>query len=280
VGGSSGGTAPSGLVLVEYNRDGSLYQGFGSGGIVTTTSFTDSSGTTFVNPMGNALALDRKDRIVVAGTAANPGNGFTPIALLVRYNTDGSLDQSFGYQGAVTTVFDGPSNNVFVPTGINATAVVIRPNGKLVVAGYATPPGSPVPLNANFAVEQFNSDGSPDLNYGSDGIVLYGAPYGYGGTFEAASMVLQSNGDVIVAGFTSILFGTTSGFAMIRLTQDGTFDQSFGSGGVVTNTFPNPVGFLPFFVALDPTTGDIIVAGSAFDPNTQRYDFALAAYSS
>jgi uncharacterized delta-60 repeat protein len=280
VGGSSGGTVAAGLVLAEHNRDGSLDQKFGSGGLVTTTSFQDSTGTVFTNPSGNAVTLDPRGRIVVAGTAANPSLGFIPVAVLARYNPDGSLDQTFGFGGAVTSVFDGPSNNVFVPTGTNATSVAVRPDGTIVVGGDATPPGYPVPLNANYAVEQFHPDGTPDLGFGSDGIALYGAPYGFAGTFDATGLALQPNGDVVVVGTTNILFGTTSGFAMIRRRPDGSFDQGFGSGGVVTTTFPNPQGFgLPILVALAPN-GDIVVGGTSLDPTTSRYDFGLAEYLS
>jgi uncharacterized delta-60 repeat protein len=276
VGGSSGGSAPGGLILAEFNHDGSLDQSFGSGGIVTTTSFQDAAGNTFTSPSGNALAFDRSGRILVAGLAVTNPVTLNNAAVLARYNPDGSLDQSFGFQGAVTNVFDGPSSNVFVPTGTSATAVAVRPDGKIIVAGNATPPGGLVPLNANFAVERLNSDGSPDFSFGSDGIVLYGAPYGYFGTFNVTGLVLQSNGDIVLEGPGSLVFGGSTVFAMIRLTANGNFDQSFGSGGVVTATFPNAIG-TPFYVAVEPN-GDFVVVGSAFDPNTGKFDIGLAEY--
>jgi uncharacterized delta-60 repeat protein len=273
VGGSSGGTVAGGLVLAEYNRDGSLNQTFGSGGIVTTRSFIDAAGITFSNPMANAVAIDCQGRIVVAGAASNPTAN---VAVLARYDTNGSLDQSFGFCGAVTSVFDGPATNVFVPDGVDATTVVIRPDGKILVAGDAIAP----PLggfDASFAVEQFNPDGSPDLNFGSDGIVLYYAAYGFLGTFDATSLVLQANGDVIVVGTTSVQGETTTGFAMVRYLPDGSLDPSFGSGGVVTTIFSGPAG-TPFFVALDVLNGDIVVVGSLLDISTSRYDVGLVEY--
>src|SRR5262249_18447302 len=104
---ATGGTGTGGLVVADYNAARRLNQGFGGGGITITHSFSDSSGNTFTNPAGASVAVDRHGRIVVSGTATN-STTFASAALLVRYNPDGSLDQSFGFQGAVTNVFNVP----------------------------------------------------------------------------------------------------------------------------------------------------------------------------
>src|SRR5262249_22221261 len=123
-GGASGGTSAGGLVIAEYDHNGSLNQNFGSGGLVITQSFGDSAGNTFVSLSGNAVTVDGRGRIVVAGTAASSPALFSPpVAILARYNADGSLDNKFGFQGAVASVFDGPPNNDYVPTGISANSV-------------------------------------------------------------------------------------------------------------------------------------------------------------
>jgi uncharacterized delta-60 repeat protein len=282
VGSSFGGTAANSLVIAEYDQHGNLEQHFGSAGLVTTPSFTDSNGNTFVNPVANAVTVDRQGRIVVAGTDNNPSNNFNPSALLVRYNADGSLDQSFGFQGAVTSAFNGPSTNVFVPAGVSANAVVIRPDGKIIVAGNASAPSDAAFSANSFAVEQYNPDGTPDLSFGWDAITQYAVPVRVNGTFIATSMLLETGGDVVVAG-TAVVFpipgvSSVAGFALIRLNRDGSFDQSFGSNGVVTESFPNPQGSgFPILLAQEPN-GNIVAGGTSLDPNTFQFEFGLAEY--
>jgi uncharacterized delta-60 repeat protein len=239
------GQQDNGQVLAEYDQHGNLVPGFGSGGLVITTSFTDSAGNTFTSLEVNGVAVDRRGRIVVAGND-----------LLARYNPDGSLDQTFGFQGAVTNVFGVAGSNVFVPVGQSANAVAVSPDGQIVVAGSAIDPES---LSTSFAVEQFNPDGSPDLKFGSHGIALWGTADGFFNVLNATSLVLQPNGDIVAAGSESTdLFGINS-LGIIRLRPNGTFDPSFGSNGVVTaNT--NSIGldqFTPALLAQEPN-GDIV----------------------
>jgi uncharacterized delta-60 repeat protein len=284
-GGASGGTGTGGLVVAEYDHNGNLVPSFGSGGLVITPTYSDSAGNTFINPSGNAVTVDGRGRIVVAGTAAIPPGPFSPaVALLARYNADGSLDNKFGFQGAVTSVFDGPANNDYVPVGISANAVAIRPDGRIVVSGDASAPPSISGIGGlsfesftSVAVEQYNSEGSPDLRFGSHAIALYSVPFNFIATFDATSMILQPNGDVVVAGTTNYSpvpfdsFLVDTHFAMIRLAPNGSFDTSFGSGGVVTQTFPN-ASFSNVFVALEPN-GNIVAGGT-----TSTTEFGLAEY--
>ena len=70
--------------LARYNSDGTLDNGFGNGGIVTT-----HLGTIFTNNSSEAVAIDNLGRILIAGSSEAD-------AALARYNTDGSLDSTFG----------------------------------------------------------------------------------------------------------------------------------------------------------------------------------------
>jgi len=147
------GPADNGVVIAEYDRHGNLAPGFGSGGLVIVTSFTDSAGNTFTSPEANSVAVDRRGRILVAGSASppvfNPNFFGLQGALLARFNPNGSLDQTFGFQGAVTNGFDVAGSNVFVPLGQSANAVAVRPDGQIVVAGSAIDPES---LSTSFPV--------------------------------------------------------------------------------------------------------------------------------
>jgi uncharacterized delta-60 repeat protein len=259
-----GGPQNTGLVIAEYDQHGNLVPGFGSAGLVIVTSFTDSAGNTFTAPEANSVAVDGRGRILVAGDTTPPvlNPPFLGLegALLARFNPDGSPDQTFGFHGAVTNVFDVAGSNVFAPGGESVNAVAVRPDGKIVVAGSTIDPES---LSTSFAVEQFNRDGSPDLNFGSHGIVLWGTADGFFNVLNATSLVLQPGGDVVVAGSEQTdLFGGSS-LGIMRLRPNGTFDPSFGSGGVVTaNT--NSIGLVPLapvLLAREPG-GDIVVEGT------------------
>ncbi len=121
------GTTGSDFALARYNADGSLDTSFGSGGKVTTAGFGSA----------RALVLQPDGKLVAAG------DGFPPLATsddfgLVRYNSDGSLDTSFGTAGKILTDFGG--------TNEAATSLVLQPDGKLVAAGSS---------NGDFALARY-----------------------------------------------------------------------------------------------------------------------------
>src|SRR5439155_24908643 len=97
----------------------------------------------------NAAALQPDGKIVVAGTASyDTSDDFG----LLRYETNGSLEEGFGVGGKVTTDFGG---------GDQARAVVIQPDGRIVAAGYT----SIGPGGRNYALARYLSDGSLDSNF-------------------------------------------------------------------------------------------------------------------
>jgi uncharacterized delta-60 repeat protein len=257
-----------GLAVVKYNANGSLDQHFGTGGIVETSSFRgpstplDPSGL-YTDPEGNAIVVDGAGRIVVAGFATPGPRPFVgTVATLLRYTPDGVLDSLFGYQGVIT--------NVFGVTGYDATAVALRRNGKIVVAGRAS---DPLSVDDDFALEQFLPNGTPDIKFGFYGIVATATP---NEDMDVTGIAIAPNSDIVLVGSTFNLSNQTAGFAMARYTPNGNLDTSFGSGGIVT-TFPSHGFFSGFAVAIG-RHGDIIVVGTAFDPSTSQSEFAVVEY--
>ncbi|MBA3785485.1 MAG: hypothetical protein H0X15_08105, partial [Acidobacteria bacterium] len=104
-----------------YNTDGTLDTSFGASGKVITSI---SGG----NESAYGVALQSDGKIVAVGQTGSPGTDFA----LVRYNTDGSLDNSFGAGGKVTTDF-GSSEDV-------AYGVAIQTDGKIAVSVRAAAP--------------------------------------------------------------------------------------------------------------------------------------------
>jgi uncharacterized delta-60 repeat protein len=103
------------LVLARYNSNGTLDNTLGGSGIVITDLGQ--------NEVGSDLAIQNDGKIIVAGkryneTASN--------VLLVRYNSDGSLDTSFGDAGKVISDFGGSES---------ALGMALQPDGKILAAG-------------------------------------------------------------------------------------------------------------------------------------------------
>ncbi len=238
------------FALVRYNSDGSLDTSFGSSGKVTT-SIGDG------DDFANAVAIQTDGKIVAAGVAKSGNqNSFA----LTRYNTDGSLDTSFGSSGKVTTAF-----GIFDD---HAYSVAIQTDGKIVAAGYADIIGS----QNSFALARYNTDGSLDTSFGSTGKVTTSIGGGLGS--GAYAMAIQTDGKIVTAGFAND--GVKNSYALIRYNTDGSLDTSFGSSGNVITAIGTSYDYANA-VAIQ-ADGKIVAAGSA--NNGARNNFALVRYNS
>ena len=212
--------------LARYNADGSLDGTFGSAGKVTT-----SIGGLDDDEAG-AAALQTDGKIVVAGTCKTSSGGFD--FCLVRYNTNGSLDTSFGAGGKVSTDFG---------SGNFANALALK-DGKIVVAGKCS---------GAFCLARYNeSDGSLDISFGVGGKVT--TPIG---TFdEAHAVAIQTDGKIVAAGF---CYGSTDyHFCLARYNADGSLDPAFGIGGKVITPISTQDVANALAIQAD---GNIVVAG-------------------
>ena len=239
--------------------DGDLDPTFGTGG----TLMTDINRST---DLANAVAVQADGKLVVVGQTYKNNDYSTEDFVVTRYNTDGTLDNTFGLRGKVRTDFPGLAA---VPS-----SVVIQPDGKIVVAGGAFPLFT---FLGNFEVVRYNTNGSLDTSFGNGGIVTTTFPEGS----YAFDVALQSDGKIVAAGTVFVDFNpgeqSDTDFALARYNPDGSLDTSFGSGGTVMTDF---VGMEDdaFSVLIQPD-GKIVAIGSANDPAT-FYDFAAARYLS
>jgi uncharacterized delta-60 repeat protein len=238
---------------------GDLDPTFGSGG----TLMTDINRST---DLAQAVALQADGKIVVVGQTYKNNDFSTEDFVVARYNTDGTLDTTFGAGGRVRTDFPGLAA---VPS-----SVVIQPDGKIVVAGGAFPLFT---FLGDFKVVRYNTNGSLDRSFGSGGIVTTTFPEGS----YASDVALQADGKIIAAGtvFTAFDPGEQSNtdFALARYNADGTPDTTFGAGGQVSTDFDG-LEDDAFSVLIQPD-GKIIAVGSANDP-ASFYDFAAVRYLS
>lgn len=238
---------------------GDLDPTFGTAGMVTT----DINRSTDI---AQAVAVQADGKLVVVGQTYKHNDFSGEDFVVTRYNTDGTLDSSFGSGGRVRTDFPGLAA---VPS-----SVVIQPNGKIVVAGGAFPLFT---FLGNFEVVRYNPNGSLDTSFGNGGIVTTNFPEGS----YASSVALQADGKIIAAGtvFVDFIIGEASNtdFALARYNTDGTPDTSFGNGGQVSTDFFGMEDDA-FSVLIQPD-GKIVAVGSANNPATY-YDFAAVRYLS
>lgn len=151
--------------LARYNSDGTLDNSFGSNGKVLTAIGDES----FIN----AIVIQPNGKIVVAGGSIS--SGFQGNYTLVRYNTNGTLDASFGV-GGITTVSDG-----------FFTGIAIQPDGKIVATGSRL-------TSQTIDVVRFNANGTRDNTFGVQGFAypVYGA--------EGRAIGIQPDGKIVAAG--------------------------------------------------------------------------------
>jgi uncharacterized delta-60 repeat protein len=218
--------------LVRYNKDGSLDETFGEQGIVTM-GFGTKDDTCL------SIIQQADDKLVVAGETAGAGNDKADFAL-ARFNTDGSLDSSFGTGGKVTTDFGGTTNN--------GRSVIQLADGKLLMAGYS---------DYNFALTRYNTDGSLDTTFDADGklFVDIASDRDY-----AISVLQQADDQLVLAGYTNVNPGNKTNFAVVRLNQDGSFDPSFNSTGKLVLSVDSNNNAVA--KVIQQTDGKLVLAGS------------------
>lgn len=252
------------FIVARYNTNGALDKKFGNNGKITTDFFRNVDSI-------EALAIQPDGKIVVAGFAQLPGSGGTPrVFALARYTSEGRPDSSFGNGGSLTTSFGG--------TFAVASAIMVQPDGKIVVAGTADfnprVPGS----GLDFALARYTANGSLDPSFGDAGKAVFDF---FGSFDQANAAVLQPDGKIIVVGSASYdSFNRDIGFALTRINSDGSTDFGFGSGGKQITSFFD-AGAKANGVVLQPD-GRFVVAGTASDSAIRPVatDFALARYNS
>jgi uncharacterized delta-60 repeat protein len=241
------------FALARYNIDGSLDENFGTAGKVKTDFFGSFDS-------GLGMALQQDGRIIVAGaTVVNSSNHDFAVA---RYNTDGTLDNTFGNGGKVTTDLFGFSDM--------ANDVIVQQDGRILVAGSALRIASV----GDFALVRYNADGTLDNSFGSGGWVVTDF---FGFSDLARGLDLQTDGRIVVAGAANNLNVSGFDFALARYTTNGVLDPTFGSGGkVTTNFFANVEAASDLEIQSD---GKIVAAGFTTPSGGARGgDFALARY--
>jgi len=209
-------------LAVDDCADGSCVPACGSGGGARDLGFgPDGTGIATVDfgpgdDSGWALARDRSGNLYAAGrTFAVDHSEFA----LARLTPDGALDTTFGDGGTATIHID----NDFTYD------VAVQPDGKIILGGD-TWNGT---ARDDWAYVRLEADGSIDTSFGTDGVVLVD----FGDTFDTGSAIgLADDGKIYLSGAAS--YDTVDAdFGLVRLMPDGSFDSSFGTGGITRTDF-------------------------------------------
>lgn len=198
------------FAIARYTTSGLLDTSFGNQGIAYT-SFSGNGAIT------EALKIQTNGKIIVGGQVLDsPPDGSSFV--LVRYNQDGTLDTTFGIGGIVTT-------DVAPGAGLNALDqlkdLAIQQNGKIVVSGLSGP---------NTVLIRYNSEGSLDLNFDSNGMKVYN--YSQIGNSSFSGLDIQQDGKIIAVGFSTGMNGF-SDLLVVRHNIDGSLDNNFGNLGII-----------------------------------------------
>ncbi|HEX8180934.1 MAG TPA: delta-60 repeat domain-containing protein, partial [Pyrinomonadaceae bacterium] len=246
------GSSSTDFALTRYNTDGSLDATFGNGGRVHTDFPVGQGG------FASALVIQPDGKIVLAGLANDPSSSFASAFALARYNSNGSLDTTFGTGGLVLTPFPGNS--------AAANDIKLQPDGKFVVVGTATDNST---FNSVFAVARYNSDGALDTSFDTDGRATVDFTEL---TFEQAfAVALQTDGKMVVVGQGS------SAFAVARLNANGALDTSFDTDGKTMTAFGGT--FEEASDVVIQSDGKIVAVGQTARSVAADDNFALARYN-
>jgi uncharacterized delta-60 repeat protein len=184
----------------------------------------------------NAVAVQADGKIVTAGFAGDFSEG---TFALMRLNSDGTFDASFGGTGKITTRFSA---------GVDfARGVAIQSDGKIVTVG-----GSDLNGHGRFAIARYNINGTLDTTFSSDGKRTVNLT---AGDDWATAVAIDSAGRIVVVGHASGEYGVA------RLNPDGSLDASFSHDGIARTLFGRPDGAET--VALS-SIGEIVAAGGGY----------------
>lgn len=253
------------FTIARFNSDGSLDDTFGANGYAKTNFGSGWSA------LGDIAVLS-DGRIVAVGTYQPAGQLYRLFAL-ARFCPDGTLDTNtncpsltpkFGTGGKVTTqIHTGGSNQSI------ALAVALQADGKIVAGGLATSPTIPF----LFAVARYNTDGSLDTSFDTDGIVLTQIA-NYWNIIN--DILIDTNGKIVAVGFANPASDYPR-FTVARYNANGALDTTFSADGHTTTRVGDHS--IAYAVRLQPD-GKLVVAGKAYSSySNNQMGFAVARYN-
>jgi uncharacterized delta-60 repeat protein len=210
-----GGDAGSSMMLLRIDSTGALDNTFNSNGTVTINfgSFGDMIG----------LELLSDGRVVMASTI----NGSTEDIAMARYNSDGTVDASFGNNGKSIINLNNSDDRV--------TSMLLTTDNKLLLCGYTKVTAT----GEDFMITRIDSTGALDLSFNTTG--YYTKSLGTGNILDQAnSLALMNDGRIMLCGTVEFSSAVNEDIAIMRLTTAGSIGFE-NMADVSSNIYPNPV---------------------------------------
>ena len=244
------------LILFVYNlsaQPGSLDKSFGEQGVFLDTSFWADC---------RALTIQPDGKILAGGYTQDLERPFSNGGFYIaRYNSNGSIDESFGENGKFIV------RKIPGAQPLSAKTIVVLPDGKILACGYFII-GS---LFSHPGLVRLFSDGRIDSSFGTNGFVITKLSEW---SDAIAGMAVQPDGKIVVAGNKQSAEYQSGPEFVLRYLPDGKPDESFGDNGQIFTYFSSNVK--PGAVLLQPDGK--IVTGNVYGASTAQ--FQLARYNS
>ena len=236
-----GGASDFGIIRVNTNGtlDSTFAPGSTQGGGKQNVFFGTSIGSGQDFATGVAV---RPDGRIVVGGYTNLNGAATNDFAVAQLKADGTFDTTFG------PGLNGKATVDFGTADDKANAVLIQPDGMIVLAGTVNPPA------ADFGIARFKTDGTLDTGFNTTGK----ASFGLGNNEVGTSIAIRPDGKLIMGGFSDS--AGTNDFALIRVNANGSQDNTF-TGGTNGARFSFGGDERAFSVALRQD-GKIVVAGT------------------
>ncbi|MEO8068271.1 MAG: hypothetical protein ABI599_11315 [Flavobacteriales bacterium] len=234
-------------VVVRFTSDGVLDSTFGVDGVATIPVMAVGASSfqgLLVQPDGKILA-----------TGYFGQTEFWYLLLLVRFNSDGSLDSTFSTDGIIKHNHGNVDDE--------GEDLKLNADGSILVAGMTVT----ATYNYSALLMKFTPDGEVDLTFGNVGAVEEDLDeFDY-----AAHLEVQSDGRIIMAGSSGVGPPSSFDMAVWKYMPDGTPDNSFGSNGLAYHVIPD-YSTMIYALAMQ-ADGKILIGGQAATPNNDRYFF-------
>lgn len=254
------------VALMRFYSDGKLDSSFGNYGQVALTIYPNDQTECL-----KVLELDNGKILALVDEQGVGDNNYAYNVVVVRFEPDGKIDSSFGKNGFVKTEL-----------GYNESCrdMQIDSNGRIVLAGRQIEfKGT---SSINILLLRYGSNGSRDSTFGRGGIVITNIN-GNKTYEEANSMVLQSDGKIIIGGkiYSRDYSMPDAKFLLVRFLENGSIDSSFGSNGLTITQFSSNDDIINSISLM--SNGNIIAAGTSYAQGDAPYYYqysgiALAQY--
>lgn len=267
------------FMIARYNKDGSLdAASFNPTGDVPGTVRTSFGGSSIQKDEANAVTLDMRGKIIVAGSSYVTGSKTFALARYTYHGTlDDNLKPSDDLRPGLTVISFGLGE-----TDSAATSVIVQPDGKIVLGGHTDSNTGSKKVKSRFALARYHHNGLPDVHFGKHGLATVPgtAISSFGAEEKEArvnALVLQRDGKLVAGGY--VLLNNESYFAIARYNSDGSVDHSFNGHGLpvgkVITSFTHKSFDEVFGLAIQ-ADGLLVAAGKS--EGSARAHGALARY--